>query len=1009
MRKFSFGKLLLSCLFICLASWVQAQSLQKIKGRITDSTGAPIAGASIQLKGKSKTVSSAQDGSFSINAPLQGVLRITAIGFTPKEISIVSNTELSITLLVNDRSMDEVVVTALGVKREKRNLTFSSQEIKAADIVKAQEPNLLNTMSGKVAGVQIASTSGAPGASSSIIIRGMTSITGDNQALIVLDGVPINNDETDGGGDGGAGNNRLADIDPAIVENINVLKGAAATALYGSAGARGVVLITTKSGSRSSKPVFTLSSSVSEETPNYAPRQYKYSLGTGGLYATGTGSGVMSTSWGALMDTLYINGVKAHVIKPDREFFQTGVTNNNTISVSGGNPLSSYFISYSYYDQKGTTPYTSNDRHSLFTKFYNQITPKLSVTSELTYSNNLDHLQNQGYGTTNPIMQVYPAPVSYDMKDYLNPDGTQRMYRNSRDNPYWLLHNVGNVSKVNRFLPVVNVVYTPLSWLSLTERIGADIYFDRFNGHVNTGSVAYSTGKLWSNTENFAQYNHDFIAQARKQFGKYNVSFLVGNNILAQHSGYTNAIGTGLARSGYYNMASSSATTYTESDYDKRKIGFYSQAEIDYQRFLVFSLSGRYDGSSVLKKEWYPYGSAAMGFIFSELLDGGIRNIMSFGKARISYAVVGNDNVDAYRNQTAYVQSTTGNLVWPYNGQNGFLLNSEEGNPNLKNELQKEFEVGLETKFFNNRIGLEASYYQRRTSNGLVDGASLAASTGYSSTTLNSAKINTNGLEVLLSGTPIRTKDISWDIVVNYSIFSNVVKEVAPGLDATEIGETYALKGKPYGMFYGNKYARDAKGNILVSSSGLPDIATDNGYLGTITPNWTGGITNEFHYKQFSFSFLIDTKQGGEMNNTDERYDMYYGSSKFTANRNPIVVKGVVDDGSGKANTTPVAAQTYYQTISNVLEAYMQKTSYVKLRNLSFSYAMNKAELSKMPFKEAIFTVTGRNLWIHHDAGFTGSDPESTNSYGVAQGNTGLYAYAPPTSKSIGVSVKLTF
>ena len=1007
MRKKSFSRAFLFCFFICLTVWGQAQSQIKLKGKVVDGSGSPVPQASILIKGKKTAVVAAEDGSFSIAAPAQGVLRISAIGYEPKEVAFNGGTELNITLASSDKALSEVVVTALGVKREKRNLTFSSQEVKSEELLKAQEPNVLNAITGKVAGVQITSTTGAPGSSSAIVIRGITSLTGDNQALIVLDGVPMNNDETDGGGDGGSGSNRLSDIDPAIIDNINVLKGAAATALYGSAGARGVVLITTKNGGRNNKPTITLSSGVSWESAILAPRQYTYAQGSNGNYVDGV-TAKTSTSWGPRIDTLYQNGVKVPFINQMKEFFKTGLTNNNTISVAGGSPTSNYYVSYSYFDQKGTVPSSKLGRHSLFTKFNTQITSKLSLTTELTYTNSKNFSINQGYGLQNPLVTVYIAPISYNMKPYLNDDGTQRLYRYSRDNPYWVIDNVGNTSLVNRFLPVVNLAYTPTSWLTFTERLGADIFADKYNYHVNIGDISYTTGRLIANNENFRQYNHDFIAQAKGSFGKFNASLLVGNNVQSRHYDYMNAVGTGLAKVGYYNMASASTVKYSESEYNKRKVGFYSQAEIDYNRILILSLSGRYDGSSVLStdKTYYPYGSGALGFIFSELLDEKLKSVISFGKVRASYAMVGNDNVGEYATSNTYNQAYT-NVSFPYNGQNGFLVNSTLGNPNLKNELQKEFEVGLETKLFNNRIGLEASYFDRRMTDGLVQGVALAYSTGYGSTTINSARIRTRGLELLFTATPVRTRDFSWDVTINWTKLKTKVLEVAPGLTQTNIGFTYAVEGKPYGMIYGSKYARTDKGELLLDDNGRP-YNGGNDFLGTATPDWTGGITNQFHYKNIGLSFFFDTRQGGVLDNVDEYYNLFYGVSKTTESRADRIVPGI-SATTGLANKVSTTAQAYYQNASGITEAQIQDASYIKLRNVSLSYSLAKSLLAGTPFKDATFSFTGRNLWIHKASNFTGSDPESNNTFGTGNGSLGVYTFGTPTSKSWGCSVKLVF
>lgn len=993
-------------------SSINAQS-RGIDGTVTDEKKQPVSFASVIIKGTSKGTSTAQDGSFKLEVAPGATLLIRAVGYTIKEIPVGSEQHYNITLTENASDLNEVVVTALGVKKEKRNLTFSAQEVKSDEILRAKEPNVLNALTGKVAGVQITSSSGMPGSSARIVIRGITSISGENQALIVMDGVPINNDESGGTYNGGPGSNRLADIDPATIENINVLKGAAATALYGSAGARGVVLITTKKGIAGRKPVVTLSSGLSFENTIFPDRQYTYAQGDQGVYIDGV-TRKASTSWGPRIDTLTVNGQKVKAHNPLKEFFRTGVTSNSTVSVSGGNAASNYFMSYSYFDQKGTIPKTSYARHTVFTKYNTQILDKLNATFQLTYSTAKNDKMPEGYGLETPLWTVFTAPVSYDLKPYLNPDGSQRLYRNSRNNPYWVLDNVLNSTRVNRFLPVVTFVYAPFDWLSITERAGADIYADQQSYHVNMKDITYSTGLTYSNNKNFRQFNHDFIVQLKKQFGaKTNASLLLGNNVYSEHGDFMTALGLGLAKAGYYNMASASSVTYTESQYMRRKVGFYAQAEVDYNRLLVLSLTGRYDGSSVLSTEntYYPYGSVAGGFIFSELFHDKLKEVIPFGKIRASYASVGNDNVKPYATTTPYYQAiiygdVSSNLVFPYNGQNGFLISSSLGNPNLKNELQKEMELGLEMKFLKNRIGLEASYFDRRMSQGIVENISLANSTGYSSTTINSAKMSTKGVEVLLTLSPVRTKDFSWDVTVNYTKLHQKVDHIGGGLTQTSIGSIYAKEGQPWGLIYGTKYARTADGQLRINEAGLPYASGDFDVVGNITPNWIGGITNQLRYKQFGLTFFFDTKQGGDVLNSDDGYGLYYGTAVATAKRENRVVPGV-SDVTGAPNKVSVTGQSYFQQISGITEAAIQNASYIKLRNVSLSYTLRKGS-SRLPFTDASIVLTGRNLWIHKDASFSGGDPE-VNSWGAGNGGLGVYTFSAPTSRSFDCTLKFTF
>ncbi|MBP1651650.1 MAG: TonB-dependent receptor plug [Bacteroidetes bacterium] len=1014
MKKFSYylSALLAGLLFSALTF---AQS-RVIQGTVTDENTHPLSFVSVNIKGTNKGVVTDKNGVFSLEVAPNATLIVRAVGFLTKEVGTGSGHSLTITLAESASDLNEVVVTALGVKKEKRNLTFSSQEVKSDEILRSREPNIVNTLTGKVAGVQVTNSSGMPGSSSRIVVRGITSLNGENQALIVMDGVPVNNDETDNPNDGGSGSNRLSDIDPSVIESINLLKGAAATAMYGSAGARGVLLITTKKGSNNRKPTVTLSSGLSFEQSYLPDRQTTYSLGEKGIYSDGETTATQNkNSWGARMDTLRVNGAKVPFHNPAKEFFKTGISTNNTVSVSGGNASSSYFLSYTYFNQQGTIPNTDYTRHNLFAKYTTQILDNLSASFQLTYSSVKNNIMPQGWGLENPLWTIFAAPVSYNLKPYLNEDGTQRMYRSGRNNPYWVLDNVLNTTVVNRYLPVATFVYSPTSWLSVTERMGADMYQDQLHYHVNVGDVTYTQGLVQSKNQTLRQFNHDFMVQLRKEVNpKLNTSLLLGNNVYSKYNDAMSAYGLGLAKANYYNMASASSVTYGESSTLVRKVGFYAQGEIDYNRTLIVNLTGRYDGSSVLSSSnrYYPYGSAAAAFIFSELLSDKLKKTINFGKFRASYAVVGNDNVGAYATNTPYYQAViygdvSSNLNFPYNGQNGFLLSTALGNPNLKNELQKELEFGLEMKFLDNRLGFETSWFDRKMSDGLVEGIALPNSTGYSTTTINSAKMETKGLEVLVNATPVRTKDFSWDVTLTYTKMNNKVTQIGAGLDETSVGSSWAIVGQPWGVLKGTKFARTDDGQLRINSSGLPYSDDNSNILGNVTAKWLGSITNQFRYKQFGLSFFFDTKQGGQLQNADDGYNLFYGVSKVTENRADRVVKGI-SDATGQQNTVSVTGQQYWQQVSGITEQVIQDASYIKLRNVSFSYSLGQKALSHLPFRNASLILTGRNLWIHKASNFSGPDPEA-NSWGNGNSSLGLYSFTTPTSRSFDATIKITF
>ncbi|MEO6731951.1 MAG: SusC/RagA family TonB-linked outer membrane protein [Ferruginibacter sp.] len=1005
MRKYS---TLIGLVFFMLFYQLATAQNKLVTGKLIDSSGKGISGATIQEKKTRHYTVTDQEGGFQMSIPHGAVLVISAVGYEPDEFSTKGQSELKIKLKGSQVSLSEVVVTALGVKRDKRNLTYSTQEIKGDVLTNSKEPNLVNAMAGKVSGVQITSSAGTAGASSRIVIRGATSATGDNQALFVIDGVPINNDETATGGAAGAGTNRVSDIDPATIESVTVLKGAAATALYGSSGAKGVVMITTKGGGLDKKPSINFSSELSFEKALIPERQNKYGQGINGIFSNGEDQKT-SASWGPLMDTLKINGAPAPKYDPWKSFLRKGITTNNSISVSGGGATSSYFLSYSYFDQQGVVPVNDYKRHSLFAKYNTKIYKNLNSTFQLGYTSSNQIRLPEGW-VNGPLFVLMGQPISWNPYPVTNPDGSQRLYRFSRNPPLWTIDNMKNNATVNRFIPVLTFNYTPLSWLTITERAGADIYTEQ-NNYYNAPSPALgpadsedpnASGSVRNANTNFRQFNNDLIINAHKAFSKFDVNMLLGNNIYSNYSQYVTVSGTKLTIADFYNVSSAKDIKGSQSYYQQRKIGFYAQANIEYNKLLGLSLTGRYDGSSVLAEDnqFYPYGSAAVSFIFSELFPKLNNSFLNFGKLRISYATVGNDGVGAYQLGTPYILASRASGDFPFQGQPGFLLSQTLGNSTLKNERLNEYELGLEAKFLNNRIGLEASYFNRKSINGIIPGVAISGATGYTGTTVNSASIENKGVEVLINASPIKSKNFSWDLTLNFSSIRNKVLELYPGLN--QLGRLVA--GQPYNIFYGDKYARNAAGKLLVNANGLP-YADGQGIVGDANPDWLGGLSNSFRYKQFSVDIFFDVKKGGDVYNGVDSYGHFYGTSKATENRDNIVLDAV-SDVDGKTNTIAIKAQDYYRN-NQLYEALIQDGTYIKLRTASLTYRLDPSLLKRSIIKTVSFSVTGRNLWIYSPH-FTGADPE-VSSWGTGNGDVGVYAFSSPTSRSVNFSLKLGF
>jgi TonB-linked SusC/RagA family outer membrane protein len=1018
--------LTLLVLLLFFAAWAKAQS-REVKGTVTDSTGNAVSSATIRIKGFKKGVSAATDGTFKIGVPPNATLIVSAIGFETRELDVSNSSTVEVRLrTAGTRVLNEVVVTALGLRREKRDLTYSAQEVKGETLVAAKQDNLINALAGKVSGVQVTNSTGMPGSSSRIVIRGATSLVGENQPLFIVDGIPIDNTEAgaiDAFGQGptnvslnqGSTSNRGIDIDPNIIETMTILKGAAATALYGSAAGRGAIVITTKNGIRASKPQISLSSSYSLNKPIYLPFQDKYAQGFNGQYIDGNNGQFASTSWGPLIDTLKVNGVAVAKHNPQKEFFRTGHTYDNNISVSGATDKSRYLLSYSYLKTDGIMPHTDFTRHSVFGKFSNQISNKITATFQLNYVNSVNNRIEEGNGLSSPLWTIFAAPISWNPLPATNPDGSQRLYRTGRNNPYFILDNTGFVSTVNRFLPVVTLVYNPLPWMSITERIGADIYTDQSNYHESDQIVNgyfFNNGGVTNRTQTFRQFNNDLIAEAHKNltddlFG----SLTAGMNIYSQYSQSYTQTGLGQTIENFYNIATMSVQNATDILTRYRKVGFYAQANLEYKKMLILALTGRYDGSSVLaaSKNYYPYGSAALGFIFTELMPS--NTALSFGKIKVSYSAVGNDNLAPYSLTTPFVPATgtSNNINFPFNGQTAFVITNILGNSTLKNERLKEFEIGLELKFLKNRLSFDGAYFDRKTSD-LLTPTPINPSSGFFKYNLNAGSMRDRGFELLISGTPIKTRNFTWDINVNFTRIRNKVLKLATGVDKLQFGGfgggggVYAFSGLPYGVLYGSKYSRDSSGNIQVDDNGLP-IVGPNGIIGNNSPDFQVGLVNSFTYKGLTLGFVLDWKQGGDIYNLDNHYNWYYGTPKTTEHRDPLVVKGVYQS-TGKPNTTTILAQSYFQQVSNIDEAVIEKSTFIKLRSVNIGYTLGQSLLKGSPFKSISLNLSGNNLWIYKPK-FTGSDPEvSLQGSGNGQG---VINFLTPTSRSFILGLRASF
>ncbi|SEW19445.1 SusC/RagA family TonB-linked outer membrane protein [Chitinophaga arvensicola] len=995
-----------------------------ISGKVTDAKdGAGLPGVSVGIKGTGKGALTSNDGSYKLEVPNGSVLVFSFIGYSSKEVPVGSESTINVSLGTDNKDLSEVVVTALGIKREKRTLGYATQEVKGDDIVQTKEVNFLNGLQGKVAGVQINNTSGMPGGGTRILIRGSSSLTGNNQPLFVVDGNPISNDQIGAGDDdpvraGGTTANRGIDIDPNIIESVNILRGASATALYGSRAAGGAVIITTKKGSKKGSFNLVVGSSTTIDKVILPEFQDQWGQGTNGVFNSTT-----SQSWGGpRMDTFKINGQLAPKYDPRKMFFKTGTTLDNSLSLNGTTDKSSYLFSYSSLRQEGVAPTTDYYRNAFYGNFATNLTEKLKMTIGVNYIDSRNHRLTEGNYFSGYLSSLYFEPISFNPYPIKKPDNTQNLYApTTANNPFWASQNIGLDLNVRRVIPNVLLEYSPLNWLTFTERLGADVYTERRTFQEGIGSVgSFPNGRMYNETVNSQQVNHDFYVTGRKNFDKLDLTVMVGNNIISEY--YTDEFtkGIGLSVEDFYDISNAESVSSKLTYYNRRRVSLYAQAILEYNRMLSLTLTGRNDWSSSLPAggNSYFYPSATAAFIFSEL--GGLKDskALSFGKLRVGYTGIGNDappyKVSNRYFKTSVTDALDGTITIPFNGANAFSLNNILGNPNLKPERIREFEVGLETKWLNNRIGLDVSYYNK-VSKDLIYETDISAAAGFQSAVINAGKITNKGIEVTLTATPVQTKNFNWNIAVNYSKNKSMINELSEAVSQIQIGGftspgIYLIAGQPYGTIMGTRQARDASGKKLIDDDGYPiQDPNGDGMIGNIQPRWIGGVTNTVSYKGFDLSFTFDGRFGGDILNLDEYYLTGGGQSIRSANREGTTILDGVRESDGKPNTTVIKTdQTYYRSYwRNMFENVVQDGTFVKLRNVTLAYNFSSKLLEKTFIKGATISVAGRNLWLYKP-NYTGSDPE-LSLYGSGSNSGGFVNFVSPSTRSYNATVKLTF
>ncbi len=1044
-------KKLLPLLFMitCLIGGSFAQTRQ-IRGKVTSAVdGNPLLGVSVAVLGTSHVTQTDGTGNYAVqvsgNDP---ILVFFYMGYAGQRVHVSNQSVVNVQLAADSETLDEVVVTAMGIERQSKSLGYSASILNADELTKARETNLINALAGKAPGVRISSQSGTVGGSSKIVIRGVNSLDGSTP-LWVIDGTPV----TDGTSAGGTTarnidfGNRVGDISPDDIASLTVLKGAAATALYGSRAKDGAIIVTTKKGTRGGAPSVTVSSSMRFDNPLLLPDfqndyaqgnfdsdigEYVYNL----RYLNGwgpkiTGQTVKDFLGRDVQLQAYPNNIK--------DYFNTGYSNINNVSIAGGTESSDYRLGLTHTGEKGIIPNSELKRYNLSLNAGTQFSEKLSSRFSGTYAR-IDAAGRPAQSSNNPnilLSSVYSIPRVVDINDLKNNfedplTGEQIFLGSLKDgnNPYWIMNYNTNDNVVDRFYGSYNLTYKPVDWITISNNLGGDITLEKRSSVVRKGTASVVNGAFY-NTELFSrQINNDLIVTVNQDnlVDDFKFSLMLGNNINDRQSESTLITATNLTIDQLWNYPNA-ANTVPSRGYSKRRIvGVFGDLGMSYKDYLFLNVTGRNDWSSTLPlhSRSYFYPSASGSFIFSDAFEEELPAWLSYGKLRASWAQVGSD-MDAY--QLDYQYTPVSQVFLQFHGNSnifpfGPIETAFTGprilpNYDLVPQRQNSFEIGAELSFLQNRIGVDFNYYNSATKDQLIP-IDVAISTGYFSKYVNVGLVRNKGIEVAFNLVPVKTTNFNWGIDFNFSKNTQIVEELTDELPEYSAASGWsglqikAEKGKSFGL-YGKAFQRDAEtGKYIVDADNGLRLTEDNKRLGNLYPDWMLGINTNFNYKSFTVSGLVDIRHGGSFYSGTVEGLRTSGMAKETGGdrSQPIIDDALVDKGNGLVqNDVPVESHQLFwsenykaaNTEANIFDA-----SYIKLRELRVSYALPNRLLSgQKVFKSAEIGVEGRNLWLIKSE-VPHVDPES-NFFGAGSVGEAVEFYNVPSARSFGVNVRLTF
>ncbi|MBC7567151.1 MAG: SusC/RagA family TonB-linked outer membrane protein [Pedobacter sp.] len=997
-----------------------------VTGKVTatDDSG-PLPGVSVKVKGTNTVVQTSTSGVFAIKANQGDVLVFSYIGYAPQEKAVTASGIINVVLIADNKALDEVVVTAFNIAQDRKSLNYAFQNVKSKDIEESRQQNIVNALQGKVAGAVITSSGGGPGEGASIVLRGGTSLDGDNQPLFVIDGVPLDNSsfvESTAPGAGSAFNgvlgrslgtpNRASDINPEDVESVTVLKGPAAAALYGVKAGNGAIIITTKKGKTGSTSVVYNNLFSFDNVMRLPETQSTFKQGANGIFAA-----TSRDSYGSAFlpgETIYNNL---------DDFFVTGKSQTHNLSVSGGSEKYTFRFAASNANQNGVVPKTEYGKTSLRLSGSAIASEKFTMTGSANYIRTTGRRPLQGPGlfggTGGFLVSIFNWPKNDNMKDYLSPDGSRRRLiasvTNDTDNPYFTIDRNPQTDINDHFIGNAGAEFKPLDWLRINYTLGTDYYNERTQSvrAVGTSLPNNQNGGIGQTVNTFQNITSNFLVTAEKTFGDFSTSLLLGNAIDQSKFATVDYLGLIFQNPDFISINNTVNRSVIQRNSIRRIVGVFGSLNADWKKTVFLNITGRNDWSSTLpvKNFSFFYPSVSLGYEFTKTLNLGDDSWLSYGKLKVSFAEVGKDTAP-YR-LFSPLQSNTF-IGGGFRG--GFFGN----NPDLKPESRSSYELGLDLQFFKNRLRLDATYYNDKTIDQII-APRVSQATGYILQYINGGIVQNRGIELMLSGTPITSKDFSWDVNFNFARNKNEVLELPFPLtiirnsDASIIfvAEGASYPGKSISSISASDYIRDPEGNIIIDVNGYPTFNSLFSYAGDRAPKFVLGLNNSFRYKNTELSFLVDIRKGGDVINGNEWELVRSGLSKQTEERGKqVVFDGVVrnTDGTFSKNTKQVElTQGYYENnLAAVGTAFIEDGSWIRLRTVTLNYTLSKKYMPKV-FSNVNLFVTGRNLLLFTN--YSGIDPEvGVSGAGVRGGGAaGLDYGGVPSRRGFDLGLKVGF